>query len=94
MTIHVSSCGTDNREAGDPGGTPRDAISRLFARALDGDRRAEAALHLLGGFDEAAHHASWALLTADQDPALPTPSDVLASIDRTLAALHDRQISS
>jgi hypothetical protein len=66
-------------------------VGRLFAAALDGDHRAEAALHLLGGFDDTAHRASFALLDAgaEQDPARPIPPDVLASIDRTLAALRE-----
>jgi hypothetical protein len=72
----------------------RVVVGRLFAAALDGDRRAEAALHLLGGFDDIAHRASWALLRGDQDHAEPIPPDVLASIDRTLAALRDRQRQS
>ena len=74
-------------------------MGRLFAAALDGNRRAEAALHLLGGFDDTAHRASFALLNAGadigagagQDPARTVPPDVLASIDRTLAALREHQ---
>lgn len=76
-------------------------MGRLFAAALDGDRRAEAALHLLGGFDDTAHRASFALLDAGADagadtgrgPARSVPPDVLASIDRTLAALREHQRS-
>jgi hypothetical protein len=95
MTTHyVRSRATDDLEAGAPGGSSRDAIGRLFAAALNGDRRAEAALHLLGGFDDTAHRASWALLRAGHDPAQPAPPDELASIDRTLAALCARQRSS
>lgn len=86
---------------GTQGGTGRDAVGRLFAAALDGDGRAEAALHLLGGFDDTAHRASFALLDADLDtgadtgdhPARPVSPDVLASIDRTLAALREHQRS-
>jgi hypothetical protein len=94
MNSHqLSSQATDDPEAGAPEGASRDAIGGLFAAALDGDRGAEAALHLLGGFDDTARLASWALLRS-QDPAQPTPPDVLASIDRTLAAVRDRQRSS
>ena len=78
-------------------GTGRDAVGRLFAAALDGDRRAEAALHLLGGFDDTAHRASFALLDAvdaiSATPPGPVPPDVLASIDRIVAALRDHQRS-
>jgi hypothetical protein len=87
-TRHLSSRATGAPEAGAPGAS-RTAIDRLFAAALDGDRRAEAALHLLGGFDDTARRASWALLGVDEIPALLTPPDVLASIDRTIAALRD-----
>jgi RNA polymerase sigma-70 factor (ECF subfamily) len=94
MTSHQnSSRAVDDLEASAASGTRRDATGRLVAAALDGDRRAEAALHVLGGFDDAAHRASWALLRADRDPAQPAPPDVLASIDRTLAALRDGQRS-
>lgn len=71
----------------------RGAISRLFASALDGDRRAEAALHLLGSFDDTAQHASWALLRADRSFAQPATCDLLASVDRVVATLRDRQPS-
>ena len=90
----MNSLAADELEAGAPGGSSREAIGRLFAAALDGDRRAEAALHLLGGFNDAAHRASWALLRADEDLAQPIPLGVLASIDRTMAALRHRQRSS
>lgn len=86
-THHVSSRAT----ALEADGTSRDVIGRLFAAALDGDRRAEAALHLLGGLNDEAHCGSWALLCRDRDPAQLTPPDVLASIDRTLAALRDQR---
>ncbi|GAA4929119.1 hypothetical protein [Actinomycetospora succinea] len=75
-------------------GASRDAISRLFAAALDGDDRAETALHLLAGLDDTARRASWALLRADQKCAQPTPPWVLASIDRTLATLRHLQRQS
>lgn len=88
-TRHTSLSTLNELEGGDAGGTLRDAVGRLFASALDGDRRAEAALHLLGGFDDTAQGASRALLRAHQDLAQPIPPDVLASIDRTLAALRD-----
>lgn len=68
--------------------TPQDAVARLFTAALDGDRGAETALHLLGGFDETAQRASAALLDSCGDPRQGTVN-VLASIDRTLAALRD-----
>ena len=87
-TNHVTSRATGNLE---PGGTPRDGIGRLFAAALDGDRRAEAALHLLGAFDDTAHRASWALLGVDHDSAQVTSPNVLASINRTLAALREHR---
>ncbi|MEJ2865329.1 hypothetical protein [Actinomycetospora flava] len=90
----MSSRATDDLEAGAPCGASRDAIGRLFAAALDGDRRAEATLRLLGGFDDTAQRASWALLRADHDHTRSMSPDVLASIDRTLAALHDRQVPS
>jgi hypothetical protein len=79
--------------ASEPDGGPagRSAVGRLFAAALDGDRRAEAVLHLLGGFDHTAHRASFALLSIGPDDRGPTPPDVLASIDRALAALRDHQ---
>ncbi|GAA4906616.1 hypothetical protein [Actinomycetospora succinea] len=94
MTTHrMSTCDTDYLKAGAPRGA-RDAIGRLFTAALDGDRHAEAALHVLGGFDDTAHRASWTLLRADLDHAQPEPPNVLASIDRTLAALRDLQRSS
>ena len=67
----------------------RSEITRLFAAALDGDRGAEAALNLLGGYDDTAHNASVVLATAGHG-AVPTPPDALASIDRTLAALRHR----
>ena len=89
-THHVNSRSRDDLGAGALGATSRDALGRLFAAALDGDRRAEAALHLLGGFDDTAHRASWALLRAAQDPAQSTPADVLASIDRTTVAVRDQ----
>jgi hypothetical protein len=69
----------------------RDAVGLLFAIALEGEQGAEAALHLLGGWDESAHRASWALLTRGCNPTDSTPPDVLASIDRTLAALRTHQ---
>ncbi|GAA4893825.1 hypothetical protein [Actinomycetospora straminea] len=72
----------------------RNEVARLFTAALDGDHRAEAALVLLGGFDAAAHRASVALATAGHDVKEPTPPDVLASVERTLAALRDRHRSS
>lgn len=98
------------RAAPDP--ESRDAIGRLFAAALDGDTRAAAALHLLGGLDttdDTAHRASFALLGAghgpgghgprrhspdghdpgSDGPAEPIPPDVLAGIDRALAAARD-----
>lgn len=84
----------DDLEAGAPGEASRCPIGWLFAAALDGDRHAEAALHLLGGFDDTAHRASWALLRAEHDPAQPTPPEILAGIDRTLAALRDPLRSS
>lgn len=90
---HVSTCATDDVEDGVPASGTRAAIGRLFAAALDGGRHAEAALHLLGGFDDTAHRASWALLRADLDLDLCTPPDVIASIDRTLATLRDLQRS-
>lgn len=93
MTNHVSDLRGDGSGAGhDP--IDRREVTGLFAAALDGDQRAEAALHLLGGFDETAHHASVALATAGHDLAAPIPPDVLASIDRTLAALRDFERSS
>ncbi|MDD7936719.1 hypothetical protein [Actinomycetospora straminea] len=55
-----------------PGREGRDAIGQLFAAALDGDTRAAAALHLLGGLDhtdDTAHRASFALLGAGHDSA-------------------------
>lgn len=88
-THHASSRSIDDTEGGAGGDTFREAIGRLFAAALSGDRHAEAALHVMGGFDDIAHRASWALLSVDEVPALRTPPDVLASIDRTLAALRD-----
>ena len=93
-THHVNSRATEDLEAGATGSASRDAIGRLFAAALDGDPQAEAALHLLGGFDDAANRASWALLRTDLNLARPAPPDVLASIDRTLAALRERLRSS
>ncbi|MDD7967743.1 hypothetical protein [Actinomycetospora lemnae] len=93
-TRHTSTRSIDDVEGGAAGGGSRDAVGRLFAAALEGDCHAEAALHLLGGFDDTARRASWALLRANRDPAQPTPPDLLASIDRTLAALRDRQRSS
>lgn len=86
----VESLAIDDLEAGARSAS-KGAVGRLFAAALDGDRRAEAALHLLGSFDDTAHRASWALLRINQDPAQPDPTDLLASIDRTVAALRDRQ---
>ena len=92
MTIHNARArAAADRDGGTPGGGGRDAISRLFAAALEGDHHSEAALHLLAGFDDTAHRASWALLHADLNLAKPTSPDVMASIDRTLAALRDLQ---
>lgn len=88
-THHTSSRSIDDLEAAAPSAASADAVSRLFAVALSGDRHAEVALHVMGGFDDIARRASWALLCVDKIPALPTPPDVLASIDRTLAALRD-----
>ena len=62
--------------------------TRLFAAALDGDRAAGATLNLLGGYDEIAHRASMALVDTDHDLDELMPPHVLASIDRTLAALR------
>ncbi|MDD7966170.1 hypothetical protein [Actinomycetospora lemnae] len=88
-THNTSSRPLDDLEV-DTTATPRDAVAQLFAAALDGDRRAEATLHLLGGFDETAQRASAALLDSGSDPRHGTV-DVLASIDRTLAALRDER---
>ncbi|GAA4758182.1 hypothetical protein GCM10023199_42440 [Actinomycetospora chibensis] len=88
MTIHdTSSRPTEGLETEAARDIPCEAIGQLFAAALDGNRRAEAALHLLGGFDDTAHRASWALLCAHESGQI-TPLNVLASIDRTLAALR------
>jgi hypothetical protein len=99
MTInHASPHATDDLQAcvigSVAGSASRDVVGRLFAAALDGDRRAGAALHLLGGFDDIANRASWALLRGGQDHAEPIPPDVLAGIDRTLAALRNRRRQS
>jgi len=57
---HRRRCRSHNvrERSGKQCGTGRDAVGRLFAAALDGDRRAEAALHLLitcgGTFDTGA----------------------------------------
>ncbi|GLZ50327.1 hypothetical protein Acsp06_65120 [Actinomycetospora sp. NBRC 106375] len=67
----------------------RDELAALFAAALEGDRSAERALHLWGGFDENARRASWALLTPTRETDEPMPPHVLASIDRIVAALRD-----
>lgn len=92
-TNHVSDLRGDGYGAHhDP--IDRREVTRLFATALDGDQRAEAALHLLGGFDETAHHASVALATSGHNLASAIPPDVLARIDRTLAALRDYERSS
>ncbi|MFC5136742.1 hypothetical protein ACFPK1_00730 [Actinomycetospora rhizophila] len=72
----------------------RDEVTRLFAAALQGDRCAEAALNLLGGFDNIAHRATIALAAAGPNLEEPPPSMVLASIDRTLAALRVHRPSS
>lgn len=110
----------DNEPAASPAAPAResrDAIGRLFAAALDGDTRAAAALHLLGGLDatdDTAHRASFALLGAGLNPCGhgprchcrgnhelggdgPTetiPPDVLAGIDRALAAARDHHARS
>ena len=47
-------------------GTGRDAVGRLFAAALDGDRRAEAALHLLGVGLTACSFLAWAAWDANR----------------------------
>lgn len=65
-------------------------ITRLFAVALGGDRGAEAAVNLLRAYEDTAHRASFALATAGHNGSKTTPLNVLASIDRTLAALRDR----
>ncbi|MEJ2865902.1 hypothetical protein [Actinomycetospora flava] len=97
-TDHPGSDPVDSEPAaghGPPG--DRGAIGRLFAAALDGDTRAAAALHLLGGLggpddpDDTAHRASFALLpghdrAAGGDASWQVPPDVLAGIDRALAA--------
>lgn len=74
-----------------PSQMARGEVSRLFAAALDGDRRAEAALHLLGAFDDSAHRASFALASAGHDLDEDMPPGVLAGIDRTLAAARNHQ---
>lgn len=66
----------------------RSETTRLFAAALDGDRAAGATLNMLGGYDEIAHRASMALVNTDHDLGETMPPHVLASIDRTLAALR------
>lgn len=87
MTTNQASDQNDDGPGAGGDATGRDEVTRLFAAALDGDRRAEAALNLLGGFDDTAHRASVVLATAGYEVAA-TPPDVLASIDRTLTALR------
>lgn len=94
MTTNRNSDNRDDRSGVGCSATDRDEVTRLFAAALDGDHRAKATLVLLGGFDDTAHRASVALATAGRDLEEPTPPDVLASIDRTLAVLHDQLRSS
>jgi len=49
-THHASSRSIDDTEGGAGGVTFREAIGRLFAAALSGDRHAEAALHVMLAF--------------------------------------------